>query len=261
MTSSILPNPAGKGRPTSPDHAHEVNNETTEENPEQQRRTEGDSGPALPGSSSARSSLDGHGANGERIDSGDGPLMTVVVSPVTESTGEQKQKISEHLASSGPKRSPKSNAKKVRSLVSNVVYDSRLLTGEQKKSKSDKQRTSPTAPLPLLTGEQPEDLKPILPDLQAGFWWDAPANGKGYKINLRWRDEQKKQRCHSFRRLGKYELETLRKGTNAEQRADITDWLIGELNRAGRSDLTARIKIDTQNDSGFGRINSASARL
>lgn len=130
-----------------------------------------------------------------------------------------------------------------------------LLTGEQKKSKRGKQRTS----TPLLTGEQIDDLKPVLPTLEAGFWWEAPADAKGFKIKLRWRDASKKQQCYVFRRLGKFELQTLRKGTYDEQRSDLADRLTGELTQAGRSDLAERIKADTQNHSRFAHPDSAIA--
>jgi len=103
--------------------------------------------------------------------------------------------------------------------------------------------------LPLLTGEQDANLKSILPPLAAGYWWEAPADAKGFKIKLRWRDAARKQQCYVFRRLGKHELQTLRKGNHAEQRNDLADRLTGELINAGRSDLAARVKTNTQNDS------------
>lgn len=130
-----------------------------------------------------------------------------------------------------------------------------LLTGEQKKPKSRKQRASAL----LLTGEQTEDLKPFLPVLDSGFWWEAPADAKGFKIKLRWRDADKKQQCYVFRRLGKFELQTLRKGTYEEQRSDLADRLTGELIQNGRTELTARIKAEPQNHSRSAHPNSAIA--
>lgn len=130
-----------------------------------------------------------------------------------------------------------------------------LLTGEQKKPKLRKQITS----VPLLTGEQSGNLKAILPALEPGFWWETPADDKGFKIKLRWRDELKKQHCHVFRRLGKYELQTLRRGTYAEQCSDLYDRLTGELSSAGKRELAARIKINPENDSRFGAADSAIA--
>lgn len=130
-----------------------------------------------------------------------------------------------------------------------------LLTGEQRKSKRGKQKTSAL----LLTGEQAESLKAILPSCDSGFWWDAPADDKGFKIKLRWRDGNKKQKSYVFARLGKHELNTLRKGSIYEQRADLYDRLTGELIEAGRSDLAERIKAPTENNQRLSSANSAIA--
>jgi len=153
-----------------------------------------------------------------------------------------------------------------RSPVSNVVNfppltgeqgkkKARLLTGEQKNAKRGKQKASAL----LLTGEQMDDLKPFLPTLETGFWWDAPADDKGFKIKLRWRDENKKQKSYVFARLGKHELNTLRKGSIYEQRADLYDRLTGELIEDGRSDLAERLTTPAENDQGFSRADSAIA--
>lgn len=131
----------------------------------------------------------------------------------------------------------------------------KLLTGEQKKTKDGKQKTS----APLLTGEQTDDLKPFLPEPEAGFYWEAPADDKGFKIKLRWRNADKKLECYVFRRLGKRQLQTLRKGTHEEQRSDLADRLTGELIEAGRFDLAARIQAGPQNDSRSVHSNSATA--
>jgi len=151
--------------------------------------------------------------------------------------------------SKSPTRSAR-RAKPTGSPVSNVVYDSRLLTGERMK------KTKELAA--LLTGEQ-FDVKSILPPLTKGFWWDAPADDKGFKIKLRWRDEQRKQKTYVFRRLGKHELQTLREQPYADQKADLADRLAGELILAGRHDLASRLTAHLEDHQETGGRNQAIA--
>lgn len=103
-----------------------------------------------------------------------------------------------------------------------------------------------------------DSLKSLLPETDSGYYFEAPADDKGFKIKLRWR-ENKKLCGYVFERLGKRELATLRKGTHGEQRNDLADRILGELRSVGRHDLAARIKVNAEDDSEHLRRDQAVA--
>lgn len=207
---------------------------------------------------------DGSGSSG---DSNSGADISPVAGPDVERLPGELAETSREVTGEQVATTKVSKPKKARrSLVSKVLNfpsltgeqtkkRAHLLTGEQKKLKRRKQKTLS----PLLTGEQTDEIKHLLPMLDAGFYWEAPADAKGFKIKLRWRDAEKKLQCYVFRRLGKFELQTLRKGTYEEQRSDLADRLTGELIQNGRTELTARIKTEPQNHSRSAHPNSAIA--
>jgi hypothetical protein len=94
--------------------------------------------------------------------------------------------------------------------------------------------------LPSRGQEQKDWLKSILPTPKTGAWWEVPADGSGFKIKLRWRVAKQKP-VHTFRRLGKRELTTLKEQTYEEQCSALSARLFGELFDDGRRDVALRL--------------------
>lgn len=76
------------------------------------------------------------------------------------------------------------------------------------------------------TEEQQEQfLKSLLPTLSSG-WWDVAANGAGFIIKQKWR-EQKKQLTQPYKRLSREQYESLKGSKYATQ--TIADRIAGHL--------------------------------
>jgi hypothetical protein len=94
----------------------------------------------------------------------------------------------------------------------------------------------------LLPSEQSESdkrkaewLKTLLPELIGG-WWDVAANGKGFIIKQKWR-EQKKQITQTYPRVSREQFQTL-KGSNYAKQI-ISDRIRGHLDECGTHKLKA----------------------
>lgn len=92
-----------------------------------------------------------------------------------------------------------------------------------------------------------DDLKPLMPELPTGYWFECPADDKGFKIKLRWRTGKLKG-SYVFKRLGKHEFGTLKEHSNEKRKWFIADRLRGELIRKGKRELAVRIGLITGND-------------
>lgn len=93
-------------------------------------------------------------------------------------------------------------------------------------------------------------LETILPIVPSGWWWEVSANAKGFKIDLRWRENGKKT-GHTFSRLGKNKYESILEKDHAKQFWIIYDRLIGELEadeRDSHRQAATRIRLRTLND-------------
>ena len=111
-----------------------------------------------------------------------------------------------------------------------------------KNAKSRKKRQLPNLP----TGGQ-NDLRSLMPTLPTGFWWECPADDKGFKLKLRWRGGQAP---HSFvfSRVGKTEFQALKELNDYDRKWTIADRIKGELIRKGRRELAARIGLIIDNN-------------
>lgn len=94
----------------------------------------------------------------------------------------------------------------------------------------------------LLPSEQSESdkrkaewLKTLLPKLDSG-WWDVAANGKGFIIKQKWR-EQKRQITQTYPRVSREQFQTLKGSSYAEQ--IISDRIGGHLDECGQHKLKA----------------------
>lgn len=91
------------------------------------------------------------------------------------------------------------------------------------------------------------DLKDLMPILPTGYWFECPADDKGFKIKLRWRTGKLKG-SYIFKRVGKYEFETLKEYSIEKRKWFISDRLKGELIRKGKRELAVRIGVITGNN-------------
>ncbi|MDE2020378.1 MAG: hypothetical protein KGJ13_08590, partial [Patescibacteria group bacterium] len=98
----------------------------------------------------------------------------------------------------------------------------------------------------LPTGGQ-NGLKASLPGLPPGYWFECPADDKGFKIKLRWRTGKLKG-SYVFKRLGKHEFGTLKEHSNEKRRWFIADRLRGELIRKGKRGLAVRVGLIAGDD-------------
>ena len=118
---------------------------------------------------------------------------------------------------------------------------------------SDKSKKTQSKPMKVVAKSQEVlALETILPILPSGWWWEVSANAKGYKIDLRWRENGKKT-GHTFSRLGKNKYESIRilEKDHAKQFWIIYDRLIGELEadeRDSHRQAATRIRLRTLND-------------
>jgi hypothetical protein len=94
----------------------------------------------------------------------------------------------------------------------------------------------------LLPSEQSESdkrkaewLKTLLPELTGG-WWDVAANGKGFIIKQKWR-EQKRQITQTYPRVSREQFQTL-KGSNYAKQI-ISDRIRGHLDECQSHKLKA----------------------
>lgn len=117
--------------------------------------------------------------------------------------------------------------------------------------KSDKSKKPQSKPAKVVAKSQAVlALETILPMLPSGWWWEVSANAKGYKIDLRWRENGKKT-GHTFSRLGKNKYESILEKDHAKQFWIIYDRLIGELEadeRVSHRQAATRIRPRTLND-------------
>lgn len=117
--------------------------------------------------------------------------------------------------------------------------------------KSDKSKTPQSRPMKVVAKSQAVlALETILPILPSGWWWEVSANAKGYKIDLRWRENGKKT-GHTFSRLGKNKYESILEKDHAKQFWIIYDRLVGELEsdeRDSHRQAATRIRPRTLND-------------
>lgn len=128
------------------------------------------------------------------------------------------------------------------SIAPMLSHFSNLPTSGQKEIKPRKKRHLPTLPT---SGQN--DLKSLMPTLPNGFWWECPADDKGFKIRLRWRGGQPPH-THVFARVGKQEFQTLKEMKEDERRWNITDRIKGELLRKDKRELAHRIGLIAGND-------------
>lgn len=110
-------------------------------------------------------------------------------------------------------------------------------------------------------------LKNLLPDA-AGGWWDPEEDGKGYKVNFRWR-EGSKQRNLPFPRISAEQFKRLKEATIERAKFLLADRIYGHLEdlcspgskRADRARaVAARIGFTAGNHLDAGARNSGGKR-
>lgn len=86
------------------------------------------------------------------------------------------------------------------------------------------------APLPSEQSESNQEqaawLKSLLPLLDKG-WWDVAANGKGFVIKQRWRDNG--QQTQTYPRVSREQFEALKGMDNERAKITIADTIFGHL--------------------------------
>lgn len=95
-----------------------------------------------------------------------------------------------------------------------------------------------------------DDLKSLMPSLPSGYWFECPADDRGFKIKLRWRAGESKG-SHVFARVGKYEFQTWKEMKTNERKWTIKDRLTGELIGKGKQELADRIGFTVINNRKF----------
>lgn len=121
------------------------------------------------------------------------------------------------------------------SIAPMIAHLSNLPTSEQKTARPRKKRHLSNLP----TSGQGE-LRPLMPTLPTGCWWECPADDKGFKVKIRWRGGQPPN-SHVFARVGKHEYQTWKEMKKDEREWTIKDRLIGELINKGKRELAVRV--------------------
>jgi len=101
--------------------------------------------------------------------------------------------------------------------------------------------------LKVLPTSAQNELRPLMPELPTGFWWECPADDKGFRVKLRWRGGQAPH-SHVFPRVGKIEFQTWSELNEEDRSFTIADRLRVSLLTSGHIELARRIGLTSGND-------------